>query len=169
MFEQVVRPFQTPATINDKETIVTTVIRAPSQRALITWGAAGTKPTPTGGLSFKVKNFNEYSELSRETTDVRIENPDDSSQYVIAQRIDSITFKKKLKVPETAASGASGGASDNTGTTSGNYNNDTETPATTDSTVSSTSDVPAGDTTADTTTSTPKTENDKFTLTQPKT
>ena len=33
-----------------------------------------------------------YTEKSRKTTDVRVENPDDKSQYVIVERINEIEF-----------------------------------------------------------------------------
>lgn len=34
----------------------------------------------------------EYNEVDRETTMVRVENPNDSEQYVMVERIDTITF-----------------------------------------------------------------------------
>jgi hypothetical protein len=35
----------------------------------------------------------DWFEVSRETSDVRVENPDDSDQYVIVQRVEKITFQ----------------------------------------------------------------------------
>lgn len=113
--EQLVRPFQTPITIADKQTIVTSVIVESPQKAILTWGAAGTQPKPySTGLNFKVVDPFKYEEYERSTTNVTISNPDDSSQFVTAQRIDKISFKKKptLLSPDTEPlSGASSGSS----------------------------------------------------------
>ncbi|MBB2698970.1 UNVERIFIED_ORG: hypothetical protein GGI66_003647 [Rhizobium esperanzae] len=35
----------------------------------------------------------DWQELARTTSDVRVENPDDSDQYVIVQRVETITFQ----------------------------------------------------------------------------
>lgn len=35
----------------------------------------------------------DWTEMSRTTSDVRVENPDDEEQYVIVQRIETITFQ----------------------------------------------------------------------------
>jgi len=35
----------------------------------------------------------DWHELARTTSDVRVENPDDSDQYVIVQRVETITFQ----------------------------------------------------------------------------
>jgi hypothetical protein len=35
----------------------------------------------------------DWHELARTTSDVRVENPDDSEQYVIVQRVETITFQ----------------------------------------------------------------------------
>ena len=41
----------------------------------------------------KEQPVKDWFELSRETSDVRVENPDDSEQYVIVQRVEKITFQ----------------------------------------------------------------------------
>lgn len=35
----------------------------------------------------------DWNELARTTSDVRVENPDDDEQYVIVQRVETITFQ----------------------------------------------------------------------------
>lgn len=102
MLEQLVRPFQTPISIATIR-VVAKDLSTPKSDAIIQWGQAGTLPspteetkTPTGGISWKVDecsaNLNEHS---RKTDNVRVENPDDPSQYVVVQRINSISFDKK--------------------------------------------------------------------------
>jgi len=56
---------------------------------LICWGTVGQMPQalPMPGVDFNVN-----TERSRVSEDVRIENPDDPSQYVIADRALEITF-----------------------------------------------------------------------------
>jgi hypothetical protein len=41
----------------------------------------------------KEQPVKDWFELSRETSDVRVENPDDSDQYVIVQRVEKIIFQ----------------------------------------------------------------------------
>jgi hypothetical protein len=60
---------------------------------------------------------NEYKEKERKTTDVRIENPDDKGQFIVAQRVDEISFTKKAPNDPSAGgnnSGTSGGVQPNT-------------------------------------------------------
>lgn len=96
--EQIVRPFQSPGVINDKKTRVTRVKVVNTQRAIIRWGSAGDGPeTMQVGLKIIVKGTDvkkAFTEVSRKTTPVRIENPDDSSQFVTAQRIDEVKFTR---------------------------------------------------------------------------
>jgi hypothetical protein len=56
---------------------------------LICWGTVGQMPSaqPMPGVDFNV-----HTERSRRSEDVRIENPDDANQYVIADRAKEITF-----------------------------------------------------------------------------
>ena len=55
----------------------------------ICWGTVGQMPSaqPMPGVDFNVN-----TERSRRSEDVRIENPDDPEQYVIADRATEITF-----------------------------------------------------------------------------
>lgn len=176
MFEQVVRPFETPNTIRDKSTIVTTVTKKVVARAVLVWGAAGKQPEPTSlGISFKVIDPFEYKETDRKTTDVRIENPNDSSQYVIAQRIDSITFERTKKSDGgNSSSGSSSGtkevaSSDGTSTFITGTNDDTTTADTAGGT---STQVKVSDTTSETllrgaSSSSSAKEKDTFKLKQP--
>jgi len=127
--EQIIRPFQSPAAIPDKRTVVTRPVVAAPEHAILVWGAAGQAPI-IEALNLKVKNNeNTLKEVSRKTTDVRVTNPDDDNQYVMEQRIDKIQFSKKptLITPSQSGpvpgvdtgnnSGDSGGAA--TGTAAG--------------------------------------------------
>lgn len=133
LLEQIVRPFQAPDSLI-KRLNSTLVVQAPSGIPTLAWGAAGTAPTPFA-VSFTVTGpINQFYEIDRQVTPVRIQNPDDSTQYVIAQRVDSVTFKKKsgsLSSPTQESgdnvSGTSGGAPTNTGYSSNNPNPSTQT------------------------------------------
>lgn len=96
--EQVVRPFQSPGVINDKKVRVTRVLKVATERAIITWGAAGDAPeTKQVGIKVTVKGADvqkPYKEKSRKTTDVDVTNPDDTSQKVTVRRIDEIQFTR---------------------------------------------------------------------------
>ena len=61
---------------------------------LICWGTVGAMPSPEplGGVGFNVKES--YQETSRVSETVRVENPDDPSQYVMEDRPKSVTFDK---------------------------------------------------------------------------
>lgn len=37
----------------------------------------------------------DWTEMCRTTSDVRVENPDDSEQYVIVQRIEAVVFQTR--------------------------------------------------------------------------
>lgn len=114
MLEQIVRPFQTTNTIVNRRSLVTKPTKVTPQKAVIVWGAEGQAPE-TRGLTINVKNSdNKYKEQSRKTTDIRIENPDDSSQFIVAQQINNVTFTKPAASAPSNASGASGGAPDST-------------------------------------------------------
>lgn len=94
--EQIVRPFQTTATIVNKRSNVTKPTKVTRQKAVIVWGAEG-QAGEARGLTLNVTNTdNKYKEQSRKTTDIRIQNPDDSSQFLIAQQINNVTFTKPL-------------------------------------------------------------------------
>jgi hypothetical protein len=60
---------------------------------LLCWGVVGelpsAEPMPTTDVNV------ELTEISRETTDIRIENPDDPNQYVDAKQTDKMKMEKK--------------------------------------------------------------------------
>jgi hypothetical protein len=60
------------------------------------WGNTGElpQPKPVAGVGFNVVFPEEHIEHSRQTTDVRIENPEDRSQYVIAKRTEEMIFNR---------------------------------------------------------------------------
>ncbi len=112
-FEQLVRPFQITTTITNRRSPVTKAIKVAPQKAVLLWGSEGQAPE-VRELTVNVKNSdNKYTEKSRKTTDVRIENPDDSQQFIVAQQINNVTFTKPAATaPSNNNSGASGGAPD---------------------------------------------------------
>lgn len=101
--ERVVRPYQKPTALAFGRVISRTV--APSADvAMIMWGDVGTLPTPTqedvpdDGAGFNVETCDvDYVEQSRETQPIRITNPGDSSQYVVVDRIKSMSFRMNDK------------------------------------------------------------------------
>jgi hypothetical protein len=60
------------------------------------WGDEGTLPTPTPavGPNIEMKPDEVHTEVARKAVSVRIQNPDDPSQYIMVRRADEITFKK---------------------------------------------------------------------------
>lgn len=61
------------------------------------WGTVGALPSaePVPLMSFNVVSPQEtHTEIQRKATDVRIENPDDPTQYVIVSRSDEVLFMK---------------------------------------------------------------------------
>lgn len=96
--EQLVRPFQSRGIINDKKTRVTRVKSVGTEKAIIRWGSAGDSPeTRQVGAKVDIKGSDvkkAYTQLDKKTTNIRVENPDDSNQFVITQRIDEIRFQR---------------------------------------------------------------------------
>lgn len=87
-------------------------LEVPEQESEIRWGKASsfqwsvTNPPATGGGGFTVNPGGddeeepepgpktlEFDETARSTENIRVENPSDSEQYVIVQRINDITFR----------------------------------------------------------------------------
>lgn len=110
MLEQVVRPFQTPGAIVSRQ-VSSKRIKKQREIARLLWGDTGSLPQPhkvpddtSGGYNFKLKDdcADTYSEGKRNTSKIRVENPDDSSQYVMVERIDSMSFQKKPTNKSTA-------------------------------------------------------------------
>jgi hypothetical protein len=59
---------------------------------LLCWGTVGNLPSPQQmpTVDFNVKS----TETSRQERDIRIENPDDPTQYINVKRADQITFNR---------------------------------------------------------------------------
>lgn len=100
MLEQAVRPFQDAGNIASRQ-IVSKQIKKSRQRSRVVWGGIGTLPvadmedtgTDPAGYSFKLEQCSDtYKEHKRETEQVRVSNPNDSSQYVDIDRIKLISF-----------------------------------------------------------------------------
>lgn len=104
MLEELIRPFETRR-IMPTTRIVSSSLKQDTQTATLTWGAAGTLPVavadlPVGQGGVKVYQGDTLNqELSRVTEPVRIENPDDPTQYVMVDRVRSIRF---ATTPKTA-------------------------------------------------------------------
>lgn len=83
-----------------------------SQPGHLCWGSVGALPTaaPAPTVGFQVVADATHTEISRKTETVRIENPDDPSQFVMADRSKELLFKTS----ELKSSGGSNtdGASD---------------------------------------------------------
>jgi hypothetical protein len=64
---------------------------------LLCWGTVGNLPSPQQmpTVGFTVVHDENWTEWGRKTQDVRIENPDDSSQYIIDRRPTEVSFNKK--------------------------------------------------------------------------
>lgn len=100
MFEQLVRPYQSPGAVVSRG-VVSKHTKKARGRSRIVWGDVGTLPvaeredipTDPSGYSFKLETCDDtYKEHKRETDSVRVENPNDSSQYVIVDRVKLISF-----------------------------------------------------------------------------
>jgi len=101
--EQIVRPFQL---FDPKATVRVNVIQdqVNVQPAHICWGTVGNLPTAVqqadnfNGINIRTVECDDQSvENTRQTENVRVENPNDSSQYVIVQRIRQIKLNKAHK------------------------------------------------------------------------
>jgi hypothetical protein len=100
--EQIVRPFQSPAVLA-KRRVVSTSIKIDVDEVIVEWGRSGDLPAPIKreviddeGFAFTVvKCDDNYQEKNRAFNVVRIENPDDPSQYVMVERINQIKFNKE--------------------------------------------------------------------------
>jgi hypothetical protein len=101
--ERLVRPYQKPTALAFGRVISRTV--APSaDTATILWGDVGTLPTPTqedvpdDSVGFTVEVCDtDYTETSRIVQPVKVKNPDDDSQFVIVDRIQSMSFRSQEK------------------------------------------------------------------------
>jgi asparagine N-glycosylation enzyme membrane subunit Stt3 len=93
--EQVIAPLPSPL---NQDRVVASIQKQPPELAILRWGQAGSLPVPTEitgqGVSFTVNDpFNQnYTEQSRQTSNVQITAASDPSTYVTVQRINAITF-----------------------------------------------------------------------------
>lgn len=103
--ESIVRPFQSPRPLGTRR-VVTSSTKAPAQTAGVTWGAAGTLPTPresevaqpAPGISFntEARQVTDHNiERSRETQTVKIEQEGNPDNFVMVERINKIAFNKR--------------------------------------------------------------------------
>jgi hypothetical protein len=104
VFEQVVRPAQKPQVVTTRRIVsVREVVEV--EPAGVKWGKPGTLPTAIevppeedpGGISFTVKKDKEHElDYAKSTTQkIKITNPDDPDQFVVAERIKKAVFKDK--------------------------------------------------------------------------
>ena len=119
--ETLVRPFETGSPIGTKR-ITPVRTEVPTETAGGRWGKAGNLPVPVEippgedplTVGFEVKKRKEHDDVSRETEKVRIENPNDPDQFVIAERIKKITFKEKQAEAMAAYNTGSGSVTQTT-------------------------------------------------------
>lgn len=92
--EGIVRPFQQPDRLTRKR-IVATNTKLDINPVSLTWGEAGNLPEPQVGVNFTLKKEKQHVAIEVISKPVRIENPDDPTQYVMVSRPTSIKFKEK--------------------------------------------------------------------------
>lgn len=118
--EAVVRPFVSREPLRSQRIITSSKKAAVPQTSVVTWGAAGTLPSPVESdadqpaipisVTTQTKKVTDKNvEKSRETEKVRIENPDDPAQYVMVDRPKKVTFNKVDPVTMQAASNVTTG------------------------------------------------------------
>jgi hypothetical protein len=111
--ERIVRPFVTIESAPATPPTPRKPLPGEDGEAFISWGASSrfirpnlSEPlrsdTSLGEGGFKItwpkdeeeeeKTVRQYSEISRETETIRVENPDDEEQYVMVERINTIDF-----------------------------------------------------------------------------
>ncbi len=104
MLETVIRPFESRRVVSTAR-LVSSSKKQAAQLSTITWGAAGAMPVPFAdivptGVSFQIdKGALQHLEVYRITDQIRIENPDNSSDFVDVQRIKKIGFTAKPTTP----------------------------------------------------------------------
>jgi hypothetical protein len=103
--EEIVRPFQRDSVIRTKKVSVALAPVTVSD-AHFCWGVAGVIPEAVeqeedfDGLNFRLEECDDdflENDGSRNNEDFRVENPDDSAQYVMVRRIRQIKFKHEKK------------------------------------------------------------------------
>jgi ribosomal protein L24 len=96
MFEYLVRPYQSPR--SQGSVVIPSTPSAPSEKAVLKWGASATLPIQAKGINFNTACCKEQSdEQSRETEIVRIENPTDPSNYMLVERSKKLLLNKEEK------------------------------------------------------------------------
>jgi len=109
VFEQLVRPSQRPNVVPTRRIVsVREVVEV--EQSGVTWGKSGTLPdaieVPAGedpsDISFTVKKDKEFTlDYGKSTTQkVKVQNPDDPSQYLVEERLKKAVFTDKK--PDTA-------------------------------------------------------------------
>jgi hypothetical protein len=94
MFEELVRPFERPSVISTGKRIPVTIVKVTRGVVEARWGDVGTLPKPqSDGIAFGLCN-EQMTETDRQTETVRIENPDDSSQFIMVKRAKQLKFDK---------------------------------------------------------------------------
>lgn len=94
MLEEVIRPFQPPLVTSTGAIPVPSTTKT-NQSAILQWGAPGKMPSPTSDAANLKLCTETLKEASRTTSTQRITNPNDSSQYVILKRTESMSLNKK--------------------------------------------------------------------------
>jgi hypothetical protein len=95
--EAVVRPYSSPDPIN-RSVIVTQVARVPLAYATATWGDVGPLPAPSTGGVMTLNCADKYKQDNVKWGDsIRIENPSDSSQYIMWQQVETTKFNHQNK------------------------------------------------------------------------
>ncbi len=93
--EQLIQPLANPLNL---DRIIASKNKQTVEPAILRWGTIGKLPspvqeaTPQVGVNFTVKDETKYNENKRDTENVTVQNPNDSSQSVDVQRVKSITF-----------------------------------------------------------------------------
>lgn len=101
MLEALVRPFQRPDLFSRPRLIAARGKDAVSS-AVISWGAAGDVPSatqidsvPSDPTNFQLRTCNDrFTETTRTTSRQRVSNPNDASQFVDFDRVETISFQK---------------------------------------------------------------------------
>lgn len=105
MIETLVRPFQTPLVLGTQSVDVLSTKLA-NQTAILIWGVAGTIPPATEDgdyAGFKLPHCDtRLNETKRVVEEVRVQNPDDPTQFVMVERIKSITMSESPAGPDAS-------------------------------------------------------------------
>lgn len=92
MLEYIVRPFGNRDPFGRIQ--IPSTPRTTTDKAVLTWGAKATMPqVKPSGLTIECCH-EDNDEFDRTTDDVRIENPDDSSQFVMVKRATKLSLHK---------------------------------------------------------------------------